>query len=359
MLSFLTFVPTIQASVSVSAERAILMDQTTGRVLYEKNAENPTLIASITKIMTAIIAIESGKLNEKVKISDNAILTEGSSIYLKKEDEMNLKDLVYGLMLRSGNDAAVAISEHVGGSLEGFAFLMNEKARWIGMNHSHFDNPHGLDSDTHFSSAYDMALLTKYAMNNPLYKEIFATTSYKANARDYPWLNKNKLLTHLYEYSTGGKTGFTRAAGRTLVSTAEKNGQTLIAVTINAPNDWQDHIQLLEWGGFEKFPLRKLQEPTTFPLISAVNQENIIIANITDEVFYPLADEEIQNVQKKNYMLEEPGTYQQIGKRGYYLDGKLITDTTIYQISADENQDESFWNKVGQQLKRISGMNSD
>ena len=149
--------PTIgQAAPSVSANNAILIEQSTGRVLFEKNANDQASIASITKIMTAIIAIESGKMEEMAEASREAIYTEGSSIYLEQGERMKLEDLVYGLMLRSGNDAAVAIAEHVGGSEDGFIFLMNEKAKWLGMTNSHFDNPHGLDSDTHYSSAYDM-----------------------------------------------------------------------------------------------------------------------------------------------------------------------------------------------------------
>ena len=198
--------------------------------------------------MTAIIAIESGKMKEKVTVSREAIYTEGSSIYLEQGEKMTLEDLVYGLMLRSGNDAAVAIAEHVGGSVEGFVYLMNEKAKWLGMTNTHFDNPHGLDSDNHYSSAYDMAILMRYAMNNEKYREISGTSSYKSERRTYSWINKNKLLTQYYEYCTGGKTGFTKKTGRTLVSTASKDGMDLIAVTLNAPDDWKDHIHMYEWG---------------------------------------------------------------------------------------------------------------
>ncbi|WP_018934517.1 D-alanyl-D-alanine carboxypeptidase family protein [Gracilibacillus lacisalsi] len=348
--------PEIKANVQVSAESAILMDQETGRVLYEKNADNPTLIASITKILTAIIAIESGKLDEYVKISDNAISTEGSSIYLKKEDKITLKDLVYGLMLRSGNDAAVAIGEHIGGSQEGFAYLMNEKARWIGMTNSHFDNPHGLDSETHFSTAYDMALLTKYAMENDIFREISGTSSYQSSARDYAWINKNKLLTQLYKYSNGGKTGYTRAAGRTLVSTAEKNGQTLIVVTLNAPSDWQDHMNLFEWG-FEKFPLRKIQDESTMRL--QTDQEDAITAEIQESIYYPLAENEVNNISYKNYVSRTPSDFDKIGKRVFYLHDEAITDTSLYLSSMEESKEPSFWNTFLEQLKRLFGDNLD
>ncbi|GAA5415411.1 D-alanyl-D-alanine carboxypeptidase DacB [Paraliobacillus ryukyuensis] len=236
------------AKPDVTARNAILINQENGEVLYEKAAHDQHLIASITKIMTAIIAIESGKLDEEVTISHEAAYTEGSSIYLKEGEKVKLRDLVYGLILRSGNDAATAIAEHVGGSVEGFAYLMNEKAAWLGMNESHFDNPHGLDSETHYSSAYDMAVLTKYAMNNDTFVEITGAKSYHSEKRKYAWGNKNKLLTQYYPYTIGGKTGYTKAAGRTLVSIAKKDNTTLIVVTLQDPDDWKDHIRLYNWG---------------------------------------------------------------------------------------------------------------
>lgn len=243
MLIFASPEKSFAAAPSVTAASAILMDQDSGRILYEKNANDVRRIASITKIMTAILAIESGKLQENTKISETAVRTEGSSIYLKPGDTVKLEDLVYGLMLRSGNDAANAIAECVGGSIEGFVFLMNQKAKEIGMLNTHFANPNGLDNkEDHFSTAYDMALLTRYAMQNKTYRVISGTKSYKG------WGNKNRLLTEKYKYTTGGKTGFTKRAKRTLVTTASKDHQNLIAVTLNGPDDWNDHINMFEYG---------------------------------------------------------------------------------------------------------------
>ncbi|WP_173427600.1 D-alanyl-D-alanine carboxypeptidase family protein, partial [Mesobacillus campisalis] len=247
------------ASGSVSARNAILMEQNSGRVLYEKKAHDRQRIASITKIMTAILAIESGKLDEQVKVSSRAAGTEGSSLYLMGGEKTKLEDLVYGLMLRSGNDAAVAIAEHVGGSLEGFVFLMNQKAAEIGMENTHFANPHGLDDhENHYSTAYDMALLTRYAMNNETYRKISGTKVHRApnpnESWDRVWKNKNRLLTELYKYTTGGKTGYTKRAKRTLVTTAAKGELELIAVTLNGPDDWNDHIFMYE-RGFEQYEI--------------------------------------------------------------------------------------------------------
>lgn len=238
--------------ISVSAQAAILMDQTSGRVLYEKNMHKRMRIASITKVMTAILAIESGKMKEKVTVSNNAYGTEGSSIYLKKGEKITLRHLVYGLLLRSGNDAAVAIAEKVAGSVDGFVYLMNQKAREIGMLDTHFANPHGLDDqEDHYSTAYDMALLTRYAMQNPEFRKIFGTKYHKApnpgEPWDRSWKNKNKLLFR-YKYATGGKTGYTKRAGRTLISTASKGDMNLIAVTLNDGDDWRDHQNLFNWA---------------------------------------------------------------------------------------------------------------
>ncbi|HLS35510.1 MAG TPA: D-alanyl-D-alanine carboxypeptidase family protein [Bacillota bacterium] len=251
VICFFTFYPTnthANEQLFVSAEHAILFEQSTGNILFEKNAHEKTSVASITKVMTAIIALEYGILNEVVEVSERALNVEGSSIYLLENEKMTLKDLLYGLILRSGNDAAIAISEHIGGSVEAFVYLMNEKAKWIGMTNTNFQNPHGLEEENHYSTAYDMALLYRYASENELFQSISNTKAYLSENRIYKWHNKNKLLTSLYEYSTGGKTGFTKKAGRTLISSAEKGDLSLIAVTLNAPDDWRDHMRMFEWG---------------------------------------------------------------------------------------------------------------
>ncbi|MGO4787713.1 D-alanyl-D-alanine carboxypeptidase family protein [Paenibacillus sp. 2KB_20] len=244
------------------AQAAALIDVTSGRVLYSKNGDERLRIASLTKIMTAIVAIEHGKLDDRVKISKNAFAKEGSSIFLKLGEEMRLENLLYGLMLRSGNDAATAIAEHVGGTEEGFVLLMNEKAAGLGLTNSHFMNPHGLDHDEHYSSANDVAKLTAYALKNPVFSEIVKTPTKKApnpnEAWDYKWDNKNKML-RFYEGADGVKTGYTKKAFRCLVSSATRNGQQIAAVTLNDGNDWNDHSKMLDYG-FAHFPLKKVTE---------------------------------------------------------------------------------------------------
>lgn len=252
LLTFPVYGEVNASQVHVSAQAAVLLDAESGRVLYEKNGHEPLRIASITKIMTAIVAIELGDLDDVVTVSPNASGVEGSSIYLLPGEKLSLEDLLYGLMLRSGNDAAVAIAEHIGGSVEGFVFLMNQKARELGMEHTVFSNPHGLDThEEHYSTAYDMALLSAYAMKNETFAQIVATkrktVPMPGEEWDRVWYNKNRLLS-MYPYADGIKTGYTKRAGRTLVSSSTKDGHRLIAVTLNAPNDWQDHMALYEYG---------------------------------------------------------------------------------------------------------------
>lgn len=239
---------------AISAEKAILVDGETGRVLYEKNADSQSLIASTTKIMTALIVCEQCNVLDRMRIPNEAVGIEGSSMYLAAGEVLTIQELLYGLMLRSGNDAAVALAIYCGGTVEGFAQLMNDKARTLGMTGSHFVNPNGLDAPGHYSTARDLAILSAYAMKNPLFAQTVSTKSVKVGQRYLT--NHNKLLWRV-EGANGVKTGYTKAAGRILVSGAKRQGRQLVAVTINAPSDWNDHAYLLEQG-FENFTVRKL-----------------------------------------------------------------------------------------------------
>lgn len=234
------------AEVTVSAQSAVLMEAESGRVLYAKDADTQRLIASTTKLMTALVALESGhSLEEDVTIPTEAAGVEGSSLYLKAGETVKLKTLLYGMLLHSGNDAATAVALYCAGSLEAFAQEMNDKARELGMTNSHFTNPTGLDGEEHYSTAYDMALLARACLQTPELAEMTATRSVTMEGRTL--VNHNKLLWR-YEGCVGMKTGYTQAAGRTLVSAAQRDGMTLIAVTLNAPNDWSDHAALLDYG---------------------------------------------------------------------------------------------------------------
>lgn len=241
----------------ISAASAVLMDGDTGRVLWERDSHTPRLIASTTKLMTALVALESGhSLEEVVTVAPEWAGVEGSSIYLRPGEEVTLETLLYGLLLRSGNDAALAIAGHCGGTVEEFVSQMNEKARALGMTNTGFANPNGLDAEGHRSTARDMAILARACLENEELAKIAATKSITLGTRTFT--NHNKLLWR-YEGCVGLKTGYTEKAGRTLVSAAKRDGMTLICVTLNAPSDWADHAALFDWG-FANYQARPLSK---------------------------------------------------------------------------------------------------
>lgn len=231
-------------AVETSAASAVLIEQNSGRVLYQRDADEERLIASITKIMTAVAALEHGDKNQTYTVTA-ADMAEGSSMYLKPGDRLRLEELLYGLMLASGNDAALAVAHCVSGDTEDFVALMNETAEELGLTHTHFANPNGLDAQEHYSSARDMAALAAYALQNQDFRRIVSTASITIGDRYLA--NHNKLL-RMCEGCIGVKTGYTKAAGRTLVSAASRDGMTLVCTTLNDGNDWNDHMALMDYG---------------------------------------------------------------------------------------------------------------
>ncbi len=340
----------VQASPSVSAESAILMDADSGRILYSKNERHQQRIASITKIMTALLATESSRWDKKTRVTSKAIKTEGSSLYLKKGDRVSIKDLTYGLMLRSGNDAANAIAEEVGGSIESFIYLMNVKAREIGMLNTHFTNPNGLDEgQDQYSCAYDMAILTKYALKNDKFQNVFKTSSYQGtiNGTKVTWVNKHKLLTGRYENTTGGKTGYTTKAKRTLVTAAQENDEKLIVVTLNDSNDWEDHIRLFEYG-FHTF------EPTIIfhknERISLPKPYHQVKAMVTKDLTLPITKQEKKDLefiyewdksQLKQY--KKSGKAISIGRVMIRSDHQTIGTALIWSIEKEKKGSSKNW----------------
>lgn len=245
---------TVLASDDVSARAAILIEQSSGDVLYEKNAHERLPMASTTKIMTALCAIEAGDLSRTVKVHPSACGVEGSSIYLTPGDSLTMESLLYALMLESANDAAAAIAYEISGSIEHFADLMNRSAAKMGLQDTNFTNPHGLDNEMHYTTASDLAKIASRAMENEVFAKIVSTrrhtislTHEDGTEASRALLNHNKLL-RLSDNVTGVKTGFTKRCGRCLVSAAERDGVSLIAVTLNAPDDWNDHLSLHELG---------------------------------------------------------------------------------------------------------------
>lgn len=234
-----------RAELAVSAEAAILMHADSGRVLYEKNADEHMLIASTTKIMTAIVVLEHCELDDLVEVDSRSAGIEGSSMYLKAGESYTVEDLLYGLLLVSGNDAASALALHVADSMEEFAELMNAKAAELGMTESSFKNAHGLDEEGHYSTARDMAKLAAYCMGNEDFARIAGTVSHTVGEQTL--VNHNRLLRE-YDGCLGLKTGYTMAAGRTLVTCAERDGARYVCVTLNDPDDWDDHKALYDWA---------------------------------------------------------------------------------------------------------------
>ncbi len=284
--------------LSVSAQAAVLIEKESGRVLYSKNPDERLPMASTTKIMTAICAIEnkSGDMDKTIEISSSAAGVEGSSMYLEKGEKMTMKELLYGLMLSSGNDAAVAIAEEVSGDCESFANLMNKKAEEMTLKNTHFTNPNGLPDDEHYSTARDMAIITAYALSNAEFSEIVSSKSYKieGDGKAYPRVlsNHNKLLS-MYEGCIGVKTGFTKAAGRCLVSAAQRDGMTLIAVTLNAPNDWSDHASMFDFGFSNyKYTLVTLKDDPVSSVEIIGSYAEVIPVYPDRDVYYPLKEGE-------------------------------------------------------------------
>ncbi|MBE3582411.1 MAG: D-alanyl-D-alanine carboxypeptidase [Thermoanaerobacteraceae bacterium] len=247
----------------IEATSAVLMDALTGQVLWSKNPHERLPQASTTKITTAIVALERGKLTDLVRASKKAAEVGEASIYLEEGETLTLEELIYALLLRSANDAAVAIAEHIGGTEEEFVNLMNAKAREIGAENTHYANPHGLSAPGHYSSAYDLALIARYALQNPKFREIVATKEAVIPWPGKPWdrllVNNNQLLWGYYEYpgADGVKTGYTREAGQVLVASATREGRQLIAVVMHSPNRYREASLLLDYG-FEHFTRRVL-----------------------------------------------------------------------------------------------------
>ncbi len=235
----------------VSATAAAVLDLASGQVLYNKHMHLRRPPASITKILTTIIALEEAAPEELVTVSRRAVYQEGSSIYLAEGEKISLEELLYGIMLSSGNDASVAVAEHIAGTVENFCDLMNRRAREMGAQNSNFVNPHGLPQADHYSTAYDLAIIMCYAMNNEVFRRITATKYKTISWAGHDWgrglRNHNKLLWR-YSDISGGKTGYTRAAGRCLIASAGRNNREVVAVLLNSANDWLESRNLLDYG---------------------------------------------------------------------------------------------------------------
>ena len=260
ILAMLLF--TISSSAGTGGKACAVMEATTGRILYSNNMEQKLPMASTTKLVTAIVAIENGNLEDIVTTSGNAFGTEGSSLYLQRGEKLTLEQMLYGLMLVSGNDAAVAIAEHIGGSVDGFTEMMNAFAKSIGAENSNFANPHGLPNDNHYTTAADLCRIACYAMQNETFRKIVSTKyiniPYEGRPYDRALKNKNKILWEV-EGGNGIKTGYTIAAGRCLASAAERDGMQVVCIVLNCPDMFPDSATLLN-NAFKEYSMQRIVE---------------------------------------------------------------------------------------------------
>ena len=317
-----------------TSNSSIVMDMDSGRILYEKNINDQALIASTTKIMTAVIAIENKNLNDIVTIGEEVLPMYGSNIYLEVGEQITLRDLLYGLILRSGNDSAVSIAKYVAKDEDKFVELMNKKAKKLGMNNTIFRNPHGLDDkNENYSTAYDMAKLMSYANKLIDFVQISWTDKWTVttNKKSYIWYNRNKLLKQ-YKYITGGKTGYTPKAGKTLVSTASKNNLNLVAVTLNDQNHYATQKELYE-SIFSKYHSEKIIDKNNLELNS--NKFDDLYVNYSFS--YPITNDEIKKV-KVNVDIYE----QKVGEIYVTFNNKEIYRENIYTKKGNFKQDGIF-----------------
>ncbi|WP_250277821.1 D-alanyl-D-alanine carboxypeptidase family protein [[Clostridium] colinum] len=328
--------------VKVDAKSAILMDYETGRVLFAKNETEPMAMASTTKIMTAILAIENGNLEDTVKVSKNATKAPPVKMNLKENEEIKLKDLLYALMLQSSNDAAVAIAEHIDKDVDTFCNNMTKKAKDIGAKDTVFRTPNGLDALDHHSTAYDMSLIARYALNNKQFVDIINTkqVSFKTNMSSYDVINKNRLLSE-FEGANGVKTGFTNKAGHCFVGSATQNGMTLISVVLASgwgekgkKQKWVDTKTLLNYG-FENFSYEKIlsKDDCTDTISIIKGEENTMPLYYEDDIVLPLSKDEKNNISiKLDYIktLNAPVKKdEKVGVAYIYINNSLVAQTNI------------------------------
>lgn len=341
-------------SSDVSAECAVLISRQTGEVIFQKNAYEHHSMASTTKIMTSLLAAQSGKLHDEITVSKEMIQVEGTSMGLLPGDSVSLYELIYGMLLPSGNDAANVTAYYLGGNVENFAKKMNAKAKEIGMDNTNFVTPSGLDDKNHYSTAYDMALLGRYAVNDPVFRSVCSlkkvTLSYGNPPYKRTLYNHNRLLES-YKYALGIKTGFTKKSGRCLVSYAEKDGTGLVAVTLNAPNDWNDHKLMLDYG-FSRLKryVFKPEIPQTIDVVGG----NVEKCKLCCAQFEYDSSEQRNPVQK---LVVDKFAYapikkgDRLGEVKFYLDGKNIGSADIVaaediDVPEQKQEEKSFFQRI-------------
>lgn len=350
------------AGPEVSAQSAVVLTADTGAVLFEKDGHTPRPVASTTKIMTALLALEAAQEqgDPLVDITQEMVAVEGSSMGLQAGDSISLTGLAAGMLLASGNDAANAAALYLDGSLESFAARMNQRAAALGMEDTHFVTPSGLDGEDaqglgHLSTAYDMALLARAALENQAFRQLCSSPSlaveFAEPVKRVTYTNHNKLLAQ-YQGCVGVKTGFTKEAGRCLVSAAERDGALLIAVTLNAPNDWQDHTALLDYGfsQMEPYQLAGGDVRLTVPVVGSPEEAVSLRGSNGGEVTLPLGQgaqvERVVHAPKFLYAPVEAG--EQVGEICWYLEGQLLGSAPLTAAGAAPLQEKapSLWERL-------------
>ena len=350
------------AGPEVSAQSAVVLTADTGTVLFEKDGHTPRPVASTTKIMTALLALEAAQErgDPLVDITQEMVAVEGSSMGLQAGDSISLTGLAAGMLLASGNDAANAAALYLDGSLESFAARMNQRAAALGMEDTHFVTPSGLDGEDaqglgHLSTAYDMALLARAALEDQAFRQLCSSPSlaveFAEPVKRVTYTNHNKLLTQ-YQGCVGVKTGFTKEAGRCLVSAAERDGALLIAVTLNAPNDWQDHTALLDYGfsQMEPYQLAGGDVRLTVPVVGSPVEVMSLRGSNGGEVTLPLGQgaqvERVVHAPKFLYAPVEAG--EQVGEICWYLEGQLLGSAPLTAAGAAPLQEKapSLWERL-------------
>ena len=344
-------------ALSVSARGAVLIEAQSGDVVLEQNKDTRLPMASTTKIMTAIVVLENAPLDKVVKIEPNMTNIEGSSIYLHEGEELTVEELLYALMLESANDASVALAHTVANSIEDFAELMNKKATELGLKNTHFTNPHGLDDDEHYTTAYELGVIASYAMKNPQFVRIVSTLKRAIPLNNGEGtrvlVNHNRLLRS-YDGAIGIKTGFTKRCGRCLVSCAEKDGVTFICVTLNDPNDWHDHQEMLDYG-FSRYECVNLANPQDYSIsLTAVNgQKQSFLATNFQGLCVVLKKDNI-NISaslEANRLCSAPiKKGQRVGKIVFYNNDEIIG--TLPLISLENIKEISYKKSIFERLFR-------
>ena len=339
-------------SLCENSSSCILLDNESGRILYKKNVNEKMLIASTTKLMTFLVAYENGNLDDKYVVGEEILKMYGTSVYLSIGESVSLRELLYGLILRSGNDASVVIANNIGDSYEDFIKMMNDKAIAIGMNSTVFKNPHGLDEETeNYSTSYDMGVLSKYLHTIPFYLEVSSTKHHvmQTDFKSYDWYNRNKLLS-LYSYTISGKNGYTPKAGKTLVSGAKKDDLSLSAVSLKDGDIYNTHISLYNYGF------------NTFKRFMVVNKDVFYYRDqyyggelyVNDSFYYPVKDDEIDKLRIVVQIFRgvDISKSNKVGKLLVLFDNEEVFCEDLL-IKKDNNGDLSFWDKLREFLSKI------